>query len=411
MGRRESNARVRAARITPVQSMREFLSDSSFGMVVPVALLFCFLHQRVIGIETEYGSGGLWCFLGSPAVLCLAISVLLAFFGAKTDMLPAMIPVLGLCGIVASLAMFTVITVRRMGMAGGILGSLQEISMILFCASWIMCALRLILTCIGLDVSPSWGIPAVAATVTALILFVIRAMYIFSSLVTALSRNLLLPDGEMANEIQWVLRSVPAGEEEAVSTYYGRILDSIGIALLLLTCVPLALRFKAFFEEQAILIKNAREIPLPTQRRTVYAGYDEYTEDIPAPQEEENFTLTTEGYYVEKKITDRAKFKRRERSETAEAAEEKNKAPEPVQESQPEEPEEIAGDNSAEYFDDYVPGEGWSSFLKRSGTAEQPVEPSVSDDASAERKRVRPTAASKPALDPNDPDFWNQYRT
>ena len=409
MGRNSKYSSVQFRRITPVQGMREFLGDSGFRLVMLVSLLFAFLHQRVIGSELEYGSGGLWCSLGTPAALCLAISVLLAFFGAKAKILPALVPLIGLGGIVTALVMFFVITVRRMSMADNLLGTLQEISMLAFYASWILCAMRLLLTGIGLRVAPYTGVPAAVTTITALILFIIRAMYIFSSLVTALSRNLLLPDDEMAAEIRWVLRSVQPGGEEALAVYNGRLLDSIGIALLLLSCVPLALSFRSFFEEQAVLMKNAGDIPMPEQRRAIYDGYDEYTEDIPAPAEEKNFTVTTEGYYVEKKVTDRAKFKRRERSEDAGERPLRDTAPQEVfpEEEQEKEP----ADDTAEYYDDYVPGEGWSSFVQRFAPREntEQTESSAADSSSDERKRVKPVAASKPVIDPNDPDFWNHY--
>ncbi len=259
--------------------MREYLGDSSFLMTVLVMLVFVLLHQRVISSELEHGTGGIWCLLGIPAGMCMLVSAAIAYVGAKTRLLPAIAPILGLGGMAAALVMFFVIIISRMRMAGGMLGVVQEVSMLAFLGAWIVCILLLMLTGIGMKVAPGAGVAASIATITALILFVVRAMYIFSSLITALSRNLLLPDGEMADNIRWVLRSVAPGSDAARSIYFDRLLDCVGVALLMMCCIPLAIRFNALFSEQAVNMKNAREIPRPTDYHRVYTGYDEYTED------------------------------------------------------------------------------------------------------------------------------------
>jgi len=407
---RNNHSYIRERKITPVSGMREFLGDTAFRTFMVAALLFSFLHQRVISVELAGGGGGIWCGLGIPALLCLAISALLAFFGAKARILPALVPIIGLGGMGASAVMFFVIILSRMRFSGGLLGIIQEITMLAFLTAWIVCILLLILTGIGLKTAPVAGIPAAVASITALALFIIRAMYIFSSLITALSRDLLLPDGEMASEIQWVLRSVQPGSESAREVYSARLMDSVGIALLMMTCITLAFRFNGFFAEQAVMMNNAREIPPPSRRQTIYDGYDEYTADAPARENEGEYTLTSEGYYVEKKKTDRGKFTRRERSEKP-RENRAEQSPAPSEETSADSAPQTIPD-TGEYYDDYVPGEGWSSFLQRTAPAEQTptVEKSATaEPTTAERKRVKPVQTSKPAVDPSDPDIWNQY--
>ncbi|MBE6759159.1 MAG: hypothetical protein E7554_03610 [Ruminococcaceae bacterium] len=409
MGRNDKFSRIKAKRITPIVGMRMFLGDSTFMVVMLVSALFSFLHQRAINTEMNAGGGGFWCVLGMPALLCLVISTVLTYFGARTKLMPAMVPVLGLGGIAASIAMFFIIVIRRMFSAGDALGILQELSMLAFLAAWFVCVLLLMLTGIGMKVIPSAGIAAMAATVTALVLFVVRAMYVFSSLITALSRNLLLPDGEMAKEIRWVLRSVMPGGEESRALYFDRILDSVGIVLLMMCCIPLALKFNGFFSEQSAMLRSARDIPLPTEYRRVYTGYDEYTEDVPVTAKtEEEFTITSDGYYVEKTVTSRPKFKKRERAEIPDEPEttEVPTVEQDTVETEGSEVEEII-EYASEYYDDYVPGEGWGRFLERS--APQEADRTDERSESAERKRVKAVPTSKPAIDPNDPDFWNQY--
>jgi len=412
MGRKDKLSRIKAKRITPLVGMRMFLSDSTFMMVMLVSVLFAYLHQRTISAEMDAGGGGFWCVLGIPALLCLVISMGLAFFGAKTRLLPVLVPILGLAGIGTSIVMFFVIVVRRMIESGGVLGVVQEITMLAFLASWFVCVLLLLLTGIGMKVVPAAGIAAMAATLTALVLFAVRAMYIFSSLITSLSRNLLLPDGEMAGEIRWVLRSVAPGSDEARALYFDRIIDSVGIALLMMCCIPLALKFNGFFSEQAAMLKNSKDIPLPTEYRRVYSGYDEYTEDVPAPsRKDEKFTITSDGYYVEKTVTSRPKFKKRERTEGSyERSDAEAASVLPIQSADASE-EDIADESyedSAEYYDDYVPGEGWSRFLERAVPAEEEPAPEA-PAGSTQRMRVKPVQTSRPVIDPNDPDFWNQY--
>jgi len=328
----------RAARpITPTGVMREFVGGGAFATVMVSALLFVFLHQRVISSELEHGTGGLWCSLGMPAVLCLGISIVLTFFSAKTRLLPALVPIIGLGGIEGSIIMFFVIQLRRLGKDGNVLGTIQELTMLLFLAAMFVCVLMLMLTGIGMSVPSVVGVPVALAAVLAVALFIIRAMYAFSSLVTALNRNLLLPDGSMEQEISWILRSVAPGGEEAVTVYYDRLLDSIGIALLLLSCVTMATSFRGFFAEQASMIKNSRDIPQPAQRKGYYVGYDEYTDDTARQSEETTFQLTHDGYYVEKKETSRAKFKRRERSEEPDEFEKRNSRNEEPGEEAPKE--------------------------------------------------------------------------
>jgi|GEM_PF-3885440 len=414
MARKDRFSRIRKKPLTPTSGMREYLGDSSFGMFMAVSVVFAFLHQRVITSELQNGSGGLWCSLGITALLCLAVSVFLAFFGAKTRLLPAIAPILGVGGIIAAIAMFAVIIVRRMVVfSGSMLGVLQEISMLAFLGSWAVCLLMLMLTGIGMKVSPPAGMVAAICTIIALILFVVRAMYIFSSLVTALSRDLLLPDGEMADSIQWVLRSVAPGSEAAQKIYFDRLLDSVGIALLMMCCVPLALRFHGFFSEQAVILRNNKEIPRPTDYHQVYVGYDEYTQDdIPSAPErpaEESFTITSQGYYVEKKVTDRAKFKRHER--TAEIPEETEQEEQTevnnADVSEPAVEEAIPDYDPGQAYDHYIPGEGWSNFLERTTQNEK------EEQENAQRskpKRVTPVRADRPAPDPKSEDFWYQYK-
>ena len=411
MGRKDKLSRAKAKRITPILGMRLFLGDTTFFMVMLMCGLFAFLRQRVINSEINAGGGGFWCVLGIPALLCLVISAVLAFFGAKTRLLPALVPILGLGGIAASLVMFFVIVIRRMFSTGGVLGVVQEITMLAFLASWFVCVMLLLLTGIGMKVVPSAGIAAMVATVTALVLFAVRAMYIFSSLITALSRDLLLPGGEMAEEIQWVLRSVLPGSEEARALYFDRMLDSVGIALLMMCCIPLALKFNGFFSEQSAILRSAKDIPLPSEYRRVYTGYDEYTEDVPAPTEGGGeFTITSDGYYVEKTVTSRPKFKKRERTEDYQSRTDQQNAllqDEYAADDSDETPEDEYVEYTSEYYDDYVPGEGWNRFLERAVPRESDSEPSATD--AAERKRVKPVQTSKPVVDPNDPDIWNQY--
>ena len=98
--------RFKAQPITPVTGMREYLGDGSFLMTVLVMALFAFIHQRVSAAELEYGGGGIWCVLGVPAGFCLLISSAIACLGARTKLLPAIAPILGLGGVAASLVMF-----------------------------------------------------------------------------------------------------------------------------------------------------------------------------------------------------------------------------------------------------------------------------------------------------------------
>ena len=113
MGRNDKFSRIKAKRITPIVGMRMFLGDSTFMVVMLVSALFAFLHQRAINTEMNAGGGGFWCVLGIPALLCLVISTVLTYFGARTKLMPAMVPVLGLGGIAASIAMFFIIVIRR----------------------------------------------------------------------------------------------------------------------------------------------------------------------------------------------------------------------------------------------------------------------------------------------------------
>ena len=136
MGRNNNRSHMRERKITPVSGMREFLGDTAFRTFMVAALLFSFLHQRVISVELAGGGGGIWCGLGIPALLCLAISALLAFFGAKARILPALVPIIGLGGMGASAVMFFVIILSRMRFSGGLLGVIQEITMLAFLAAW-----------------------------------------------------------------------------------------------------------------------------------------------------------------------------------------------------------------------------------------------------------------------------------
>ncbi len=393
--------RFKAQPITPVTGMREYLGDGSFLMTVLVMALFAFIHQRVSAAELEYGGGGIWCVLGVPAGFCLLISSAIACLGARTKLLPAIAPILGLGGVAASLVMFFIIAISRFDVSGGMLGAVQEIAMLAFIGVWLACVLLLMLTGIGMKVPPAAGTAAAVITIIAMILFAVRAMYIFSSLVTALSRNLLLPDGEMADSIRWVLRSVAPGSEGAVRVYFDRMLDCIATVLLMLCCIPLAMRFNALFSEQAVNMKNARDIPRPTEHHRVYTGYDEYTQDVPAENTagEAEFTVTSEGYYVEKKITDRAKFKRRERGERS-AAEKAEAVPDRTYEPDEARPHHAPGDG--ESYDDYVPGAGWVDYMHRTAPAVQ--------EAAPEPKRVKPVRIEPPAPDPKNEDIWNKYR-
>ena len=406
--RKAKESRRAARRITPVDTMRSFVGDSAFGTVMVLALIFAFLHQRVIATELSYGTGGLWCYMGQPAGLCLAISVVLTFFSAKTRLLPALVPILGLGGIEASIVMFFIIQIRRLGMTTGILGIVQEITMLVFLAVMFVCILMLMLTGTGMKVPSAAGIPTAVAAVLALALFVIRAMYIFSSLITALGRELLVEDGALSGEISWVLRSVAPGSESAVSVYYARLLDSAGIALLLLGCIPLATSFVGFFAEQAQMLKNSRDIPLTSRPRYVYSGYEEYTDDT-VRQEQDNFRMTKDGYYVERKENERGKFKRRERTEPSESDGASVNEAELNEATAAEQEQPAAEVYHEEYYDDYVPGEGWSRFhSQRQAEAAAPQQESVDDGA--ERIKVTAHQAERPAPHPSDPDFWNQYK-
>ncbi len=405
MARNDRLSRIKSKPITPVTGMREYLGDSSFLMTVLVMLVFVLLHQRVISSELEHGTGGIWCLLGIPAGMCMLVSAAIAYVGAKTRLLPAIAPILGLGGMAAALVMFFVIIISRMRMAGGMLGVVQEVSMLAFLGAWIVCILLLMLTGIGMKVAPGAGVAASIATITALILFVVRAMYIFSSLITALSRNLLLPDGEMADNIRWVLRSVAPGSDAARSIYFDRLLDCVGVALLMMCCIPLAIRFNALFSEQAVNMKNAREIPRPTDYHRVYTGYDEYTEDVPVSSEqpaEDNFTITSDGYYVEKKVTDRAKFKRRDRTVNTDRS---------VNSFHDEQTQVEKNEKSdGEVFDDYVPGQGWDRFMRSVNPVEVPEEPQPQISSEPiQPKRVKPVRTDRPAIDPRTEDLWNQY--
>lgn len=405
---KSGNLRDRFRRITPVTGMNEYVGSSNFVVLLIAVLLFAFLHQRAISAEMDSGTGGIWCFLGVPALLCLAISSVLACLSAKTNLLPSAVTIAGLGGIATALIMFFVIQTKLMGTTGGTLGTIQEISMLLFLASWFVCILLLMLTGVGLKVFPAAGMITAVISIFALALFVIRAMYTFSSLITALSRNLLMEDGRMAGEVKWVLRSVEPGSEAAQSIYISRLLDCVGIALLMMVSIPLAIIFYNHFSEQAYAIKNSHDIPLPTQHRRVLTGYDDYTAE-PVQPPDEQFNMTRDGYYVEKRESERPKFNRRERSESDEGRKRREITSEeepvyvpPVSQQEYYDPEK---DESIEVFDNYVPGEGWANFQSRIApdNADQPEEP-------AERKKVVPVQAFRPIPDPNDPDFWNKYR-
>lgn len=389
-------SRTAQQRVTPTGSMREFAGGSAFCTVMVLAALFAFLHQRVITAELAAGTGGAWCSLGAPAALCLAVSAVLTFFSSKTRLLPALVPIIGLGGIEASLIMFAVVQVKRLGSAIGTLALIQEIAMLAFLASAFLCVLMLMLTGIGLAVPAPFSIPLALTSVLALILYAVRVLYTFGLTFTAVSNNLVVSDDSMKDDIAWVLRSAQPGTEEAVAVYYARLLDCAGIMLLLLACITFATTFHGFFSEKAHMIKNNQDIPLLTHQRRVYVGYDEYT-DEPARPAEESFELTRDGYYVEKKDTTRSKFKRRDRSQPIERPEIASDSEAVVSDSKP-------AQTDGEYYDDYIPGEGWGHFRKR-----LPV-PGQEQAPPAEAKKVTPRQSEPPMPDPHDPDIWNRYK-
>lgn len=396
-----------AVRITPAQSMKRYVGSPGFLIFSAAALLFLILHQRVITTELQYGVGGIWCSLGGPAALCLVISTALTYFSSKTRLLPALVPIIGLGGIGASLIIYFVITITMLGRNSNTLGVLQEVMLLVFLACAFVAVLLLMLSGVGLKVAPQTGWVLTAACVLALILYSVRAMYSFSSLITALNRNLLLSGDAMENEISWILRSVQAGTDAAQTMYYDRMLDAIGTALLLLSCLPCFLRFSSFFGEENTIMTHASEIPREHHSYADLTAYDEYTEETVGQGKGGGLELDANGYYIERK---HAKFVKRERSERVEDEPElpeegseppfENKATMPIETPQEDDP--------GEYFDNYAPGEGIKRFRVISLSAAENDE----NEGATERRRVKvkPSEALPPTPDPKDPAIWSNYR-
>lgn len=387
---------TRRKKLTPALVMRGYIGGSGFVLPMITTLLFAFLHQRMITTELSFGSGGLWSTLGTPATITLVISLPLAFFSARTKLLPSLAPILALGGAEASFVMFFMIMLDRMRFSQGVLALMQDISMLCFIASWAIVVLLLMLSGVGLRVQPYAGIlPALFGTI-AFALLTVRAMYSYSALLPALGRSLVMNNGELSGEIAWVLRSVPAGAAGVEETFFATLLDCVSTILLIIALLPPAYSFKRYFEEKDRELEHASEIPVYSRSAVELGRYEEYTDS--SSRAAEDYELDEQGYFTERIKGEKPQFKKWERKATEKKPEEEQADIQTINSEKTKIDDSDEPDDEYDIFSErYEPG----SLHKK---AEE-----MANKQKNEQKAVKPLQRRK-LPDPRDPEIWNVYR-
>lgn len=384
-------------------SMKAYCREGEFAFATFGSVVFVFLRLYMLYIEVLDGGSIL---LMAEALVCIvfAASMVLCTLFSRLERMPNFFTALMLLGIMLSSALFCALDVMELVGERDILGIIQTASMVLYCGTCALNAASLLWAGADKKVNPMIGTPASVACVAAMAFLTVRGLTVFSALLSAVGQGFSWDAAsDLTAQLSWALRSVSRGGGYAVSMFYARMFERVGLLFAIFSTMPLLFRFKPFFEKGNRELEFKKEFePIRAARIAKAVEVDDDFEYMPKITSNRHTGSDIDEQYGEISFENDATEQESLFGENEEKPIPRPEArsiprPEPI----PEQPVEHGRPNAIE-SEIPMSDEGKIAFSK--------PESVIFDKTPSKNGKPAQKRKDKPNYsDPEDPDFWNHY--
>lgn len=254
--------------LTYTDGAKQYISGSGLGLSIALALIYAGVSAYMMSVETSAGDGVL-AIVRLAAAVVLCVGLICALVGANMRYSPKSIMDIGIIVTAVACAATAVLDIVEVFSEYSVLGFVQQVFQTAMLGSCLVALINLLVTSNDHKINPGVGLLPAVVGVIAVVMLGVRTVLAFASLKSALGSgwNWENAETDLYAELSWVLRTVPTQSPMASKMFYARMIERIAAAALSASVLPALFRFKPFFESFNRQMAYISEIPIYKRRQ------------------------------------------------------------------------------------------------------------------------------------------------